>query len=112
MLNQAFSEQLSAATDPRDLSGLIYRHCAPLTPISKIDLICNERAALWNIACFVETPSLHDASQLAQHLGATVFGVHGVVFEMPRPAAFACAPFLHDGDAQLPVRVVFNCMRA
>ena len=104
-------EQLARTTHPRALAESIYAHCAPWAPLSRIDLICNEREARPRIACFVETPSMHAARQLALHLGATVFGIQGVLFELAHGAGFVCSPFQHNGDDTLPVRVNFDCLR-
>lgn len=110
-MKQELLEQLASAANPRALAESIYSHCAPAAAIRRIDLICNERDSRRAIACFVATPSLHAARALALHLGATVFGEQGVVFEVPRRADFACSELHHAGDAALPVRVRFDCLR-
>jgi hypothetical protein len=102
--------RIAATKTPLELSEQIYRHCAALADVSKIDLICNESDSRLCIACFIETPSLHEARQLARHLGVTVFGEQGLVFDLPRPDGFLCKPFTHPGDAALPARVVFTCL--
>ena len=109
-LSPEFLNRVAEARTPEALSTLIYRLCAPLVGVRKIDLICNEAQAQLRIACFVETPSLMEARQLAQHLGVTIFGEQGLVFELPRPDGFQCASYSHPGDAALPARVAFNCL--
>lgn len=109
-LSPEFLNRVAEARTPEALSTLIYRLCAPLVGVRKIDLICNEAQAQLRIACFIETPSLSEARQLAQHLGVTVFGEQGLVFELPRPDGFQCVPYAHPGDAALPARVAFNCL--
>ena len=110
MLSPEFLKQAAEAKTPDALATLIYRLCAPLAGVRKIDLICNEKHEQKHIACFIETPSLSEARRLAQHLGVTVFGEQGLVFELPRPDGFRCAPYAHPGDPVLPVRVAFNCL--
>jgi len=102
--------RVAEARTPEALSALIYRLCAPLAGVRKIDLICNEAHDLRRIACFIETPSLNEARQLAQHLGVTIFGEQGLVLDLPHPNGFQCAPYSHPGDAALPARVSFNCL--
>lgn len=109
-LGGEFLGRIAATKTPMELSEQIYRHCAALAGIRKIDLICSETDRKRRIACFIETASLHEARQLAQHLGVTVFGEQGLVFELPRPDGFHCEPLAHPGDAALPARVVFNCL--
>lgn len=109
-LSGDFLSRVAATKNPRELSELIYRHCASQAGIRKIDLICNEMNDVRRIACFIEMPSIAEARQLAQHLGVTVFGEQGLVFELPRPGGFRCVPFSHPGDDALPARVVFNCL--
>ncbi|MCC6657142.1 MAG: hypothetical protein IT512_03030 [Rhodocyclaceae bacterium] len=110
MLSPEFLKQAAEAKTPDALATLIYRLCAPLAGVRKIDLICNEKHEQKHIACFIETPSLSEARRLAQHLGVTVFGEQGLVFELPRPDGFRCAPYVHPGDPVLPVRVAFSCL--
>lgn len=109
-LSSEFLGRIAAVKSPLALSEQIYRHCAPIAGIRKIDLICNETDGQRGIACFIETPSLQEARQLAQYLGVTVFGEQGLVFELPRPDGFRCEPLDHPGDSALPARVVFNCL--
>lgn len=89
---------------------MIYRLCVSAAAVKKIDLICNEKLGRTSIACFVETPSMQEARQLARHLGVTLFGEHGLIFDLPRPDGFQCAHYSHHGDAALPARVAFNCL--
>lgn len=110
MLSPEFLKRVAEAKTPDALATLIYRRCAPLAGVRKIDLICNEKHEQKHIACFIETPSLSEARRLAQHLGVTVFGEQGLVFELPRPDGFRCAPYVHPGDPVLPVRVAFSCL--
>lgn len=105
-----FLNRIAAAKTPMDLSEQIYRHCASLAGVRKIDLICNETDQQLRIACFIETASLGEARLLARHLGVSVFGEQGLVFDLPRPDGFRCEPYAHPGDDALPARVVFNCL--
>lgn len=109
-LSPEFLNRVAEVRTPAALSALIYQLCAPLAGVSKIDLICNEAHGRRSIACFIETPSLSEARRLAQHLGVTIFGEQGLVFELPRPDGFQCAPYSHPGDDVLPARVAFNCL--
>lgn len=109
-LSGDFLSRVAATTDPQGLSERIYDYCAPLAEIRKIDLICNETNHIRRIACFIETPTLREAHRLAQHLGVTVFGEQGLVFELPFPDGFRCAPYSHPGNGARPARVVFNCL--
>jgi hypothetical protein len=109
-LDGDFLNRVAGTKNPQELSDLIYRLCVSTAAVKKIDLICNEKLGRLSIACFIETPSQHEARRLAQHLGVTVFGEQGLVFELPRPDGFQCDPFSHPGDAALPARVVFNCL--
>lgn len=109
-LNSDLLSRVAGAKTPRELSERIYRYCIGFAGVSKINLICNELDHRRHIACFVETPSLQEAQQLALHLRVTVFGEQCLVFELPRPDAFRCQPYEHPGDDALPARVVFNCL--
>ena len=108
MLDPAFLSQLSSASGPMPLADLIYRKSESVSKISKINLICSERAGNRFIVCFVETPSPNDARNLAEHWGATVFGEQEIAFELPRPGNFDCKPFRREYDAALPIRIVFD----
>lgn len=110
MLDPAFLNRLSSASGPMPLAELIYRQSEPVSKVSRINLICSERAGNRFIVCFVETPSPNDARNLAEHLGATVFGEQGIAFDLPRPGNFDCRPFRHENDATLPIRIVFDCL--
>lgn len=109
-LSDDFLSRVAGTKSPMGLSEVIYRHCAGLAGIRKIDLICNEKLGRLSIACFIETPSQQEARLLAQYLGVTVFGEQGLVFELPRPDGFQCQSYSHPGDAALPARAVFNCL--
>lgn len=112
MLDPDFLKQLSSASEPMALADLICRKSAPVSKISRINLICSERAGKRFIVCFAETPSPNDARNLAEHLGGTVFGEQGIAFDLPKPGNFDCSPFRHESDATLPVSIVFNCLPA
>lgn len=112
MLDPAFLNQLSSASEPLALADLIYRRSEPVSKISKINMICSERVGKRFIVCFADTPSPNDARNLAKHLGAAVFGEQGIAFDLPKPGNFDCSQFQHDGNATLPIPIAFNCLPA